>query len=123
MHGISVPASFLVSETRTPMAGDGDLDPAELALFLASSEAGREVVELDGAPSVRTERTAPADPARGIDFPSRRVDYQVPVPQDSRRWLTVAFSTVGPQDADGELSALLVDLFDAVMANFRWSTR
>ncbi|MFC7260448.1 hypothetical protein [Streptomyces lutosisoli] len=122
MHGMSVPASFLVSETRTPESGD-DLDPAELALFLAASEAGREVVELDGSTAVRTERTAPADPARGIEFPSRRVDYQVPVPQDSRRWLTIAFSTVGAQDADGELSLLLVDLFDAVMTTLRWSTR
>ncbi|WP_327429106.1 hypothetical protein [Streptomyces sp. NBC_01236] len=121
LHGMSVPASILVSETRMPVAAG--LDPRELALVVASSDSGREVVELGGAPAVRTERTAGADPGRGIEFPSRRVDYQVPVPQDPQRWLTVAFSTVAAEDADGELSLLLADLFDAVMTTFRWSTR
>ncbi|WP_282704216.1 hypothetical protein [Streptomyces sp. CC219B] len=118
MHGISVPASILVSETRMPSAED--VDPAELALFMASSGDGREVVDLDGAAAVRAERTEQADPDRGVQFPSRRVDYQVPVPGQPSRWLTVAFSTVGAEDVDGELSLLLVDLFDAVMTTFRW---
>ncbi|MGW7424778.1 hypothetical protein ACWGJB_32910 [Streptomyces sp. NPDC054813] len=121
VHGMALPASFLVSETRTPAAPD--VDPREVALFLASEEDGREVVGLDGAPSVRTERSAPADPARGLDFRSRRVDYQVPVPGDPGRWLTLAFATVAAEDADGELPVLLVDLFDAVMTTFRWRTR
>ncbi|MFG2308815.1 hypothetical protein ACGFS9_09020 [Streptomyces sp. NPDC048566] len=118
MHGMSVPASILVSETRMPSAGD--VDPGELALFMASSEEGREVVDLDGSPAVRAERTEQPDPGRGVEFPSRRVDYQVPIPGEPWRWLTVAFSTVGAPDADGDLSLLLVDLFDAVMTTFRW---
>ncbi|MFF7900281.1 hypothetical protein ACIP4X_10440 [Streptomyces sp. NPDC088817] len=120
MHGISVPASILVSETR--LTGVEGLDPQEAALLMAGSEDGREVVDLDGAPAVRAERTAQPDPESGIEFPSRRVDYQVPVPGQPWRWLTVAFSTVGAEDVDGELSLLLVDLFDAVMTTFRWRT-
>ncbi|WP_445528259.1 hypothetical protein [Streptomyces cyslabdanicus] len=118
MHGISVPASILVSETR--LTGEGGLDPQEAALLMAGSGDGRELLELDGAPAVRTERTEQADPERGVEFPSRRVDYQTPVPGQSWRWLTVAFSTVGAEDVDGEVSLLLVDLFDAVMTTFRW---
>ncbi|MFF4825335.1 hypothetical protein ACFY20_20325 [Streptomyces sp. NPDC001312] len=118
MHGISVPASILVSETR--LTGGEGLDPQEAALLMAGSEGRREVVDLDGAPAVRAERTAQPDPELGAEFPSRRVDYQVPVPGQSWRWLTVAFSTVGAEDVDGELSLLLVDLFDAVMTTFRW---
>ena len=118
MHGTSVPASIVVSETR--VAGAEDSDPEETAVLLAAAGEGREVVDLDGAPAVRTEQTEPADPGRGVEFPSRRVDYQVPVPQDLQRWLTVAFSTVGAEDVDSELSLLLVDLFDAVMTTFRW---
>ncbi|WP_326694265.1 MULTISPECIES: hypothetical protein [unclassified Streptomyces] len=121
MHGISVPASILISETRIP--GDNGPDPHEVALFLASSGDDLETVDLDGVPSVRTERTAPADAGREVEFPSRQVNYQVPVPQAPGRWLTIAFSTVGSEDADGDLSLLLVDLFDAVMTTFRWSTR
>lgn len=118
MHGISVPASILVSETRLAEADDSGAE--ETVLLLAGSGDGREVVDLDGAPAVRTERTAQADPGRGVEFPSRSVDYQVPVPGQASRWLTVAFSTVGAEDVDGELSLLLVDLFDAVMTTFRW---
>ncbi|MGW2646756.1 hypothetical protein ACWC2T_17975 [Streptomyces sp. NPDC001393] len=118
MHGISVPASILVSETR--LAGADQSDPAETVLLLAGSEEGREVVDLDGAPALRTELTAQADLERGVEFPSRRVDYQVPVPGREARWLTIAFSTVSAEDVNGELSLLLVDLFDAVMTTFRW---
>ncbi|WP_369391205.1 hypothetical protein AB5J72_28845 [Streptomyces sp. CG1] len=121
VHGITLPASFLVAEFRTDSVDD--VDPAELALFLATSEPGRRIVQIGGASAVRTEITAPADPAHGAEFPSRRVEYQISVPGDPNRWLTAVFSTVTAEDPEGEISSVLVELFDAVMTTLRWSMR
>lgn len=121
MHGIPVAASILVSEVS--FGSVEDIDPDMVALRLATAADGSETVLLDGAIAVRTDRVAAADPARQAEFPSRRVDFVISVPQDPDRWLAVVFSTIGAGDPYDEMSELLVGLFDAIMSTFRWENR
>ncbi len=121
MHGIPVAASVLVSEVA-PHAAESAVDPEATAARLATAEDG-ERVPVDGALAVRTARLVPADPAGGSEFAARRVDYTVPVPGDPGRWLCLAFSTLCSDEPDRDISALLVELFDAMMTTFRWDHR
>ena len=118
VHGIPVPASFLVSEL-TLEAGAG-ADPGLLISGLAGEPGSRQVT-VAGAAGVRTERTAGPDPEQRIEYASRRVDYVLAVPDDPSRYLAVAFSTFGGGNPDDALARLLVELFDAMMATWRWS--
>ena len=79
-------------------------------------------VNVDGVTAARSEQAAPPDPARGIEYGSRRVDYVVPVPGAPDRWLLAGFSTLGAGDPDDGLARMLVQLFDAIMSTFRWAT-
>jgi hypothetical protein len=129
MGDLAVPASFVAGEVRldgeaAQVAEDG-ADPAEvpvrvLARLVAADDAAR-AVEVDGAPAVRTERTAAADREQqlGVDAGSRRIDYLIAVPGRPGRWLTMSCSVLEVTDAP-EISELLVELFDAVMTTFRW---
>jgi hypothetical protein len=119
MHGLSVPASFVVGGAALPDRLD-DLDTLGLLGALAAD--GR-LVDIDGSSGVRTERIQPAEPERGASAASRRVDYAFPIPGDTRRWLTVAFSTPGGGDPTDQVADVLVELFDAMMATFEWRTR
>ena len=113
----NLPASFLISyaEFGKPEAPDAR---QVLATILESS--GGESVEIDGTPAVRTERTYDADPAREVAYPSRRVEYVLPVPGTTDSWLVASFSTFGAGDPDDPTARLLCALFDAIMSTFRW---
>jgi hypothetical protein len=65
---------------------------------------------------------APADPGQQAGYGSRRVDYLIPVPEHPRGMLVVAFSTIGDGDPEGDFAKLLVELFDAIMTTFRWTS-
>ena len=117
--GIHVPASFLVSEGS--LGAVSPVDPALITAYLASADDKHKPVTVDGADGVRIDHTAPPEPARDLDYGSRRVDYIVPVPGDADRWLVIAFSTIGGGDPGDEFAGLLVELFDAMMATFRWT--
>jgi hypothetical protein len=118
-NGLPVPASFVVAEGRL---GTGDsIDPAQIVSRLVSEAADGTVMNLDGVASARTELTGAPDPAQGIEYGSRRVDYAVPVPDDPDRWLLFGFSTVGAGDPDDQVAKMLVQLFDAIMTTFRWT--
>jgi hypothetical protein len=114
----NLPASFLVScaEFGKPEAPE----PGRVLAAVLAGSPGGEATELDGTPAVRTERTCAADPARGVDRPSRRVEYILPVPDTPDTWLVSSFSTVGAGDPDDPTSRLLCALFDAIMSTFRW---
>jgi hypothetical protein len=120
MHGIPVSASFIVSEGAAGTGGE-EIDPATLVTYLATQDASSAPVQVDGAPAVRTEHVADPEPSAEVDAGSRRVDYIIPVPGTPDRWLLVAFSTLGAGSPDDELSAILVQLFDAIMSTFRWN--
>lgn len=127
---INLGASIIVSEARLPSRsgpGGGDApvsDPAEVAIQLVSG-GGTDVDlssgEVDGALAVRREDVVPANPSRGAEMASRRVDYFVSVPGDPSRWFVAAFSTIGAGDPKDDLANALVEWFDALMTTFRWS--
>jgi hypothetical protein len=97
------------------------VDPAMIVSHLAAESRDARPAMVDGAMAVRIERTAAPQPAEGVEYGSRRVDYVISVPEDPDRWLAVAFSTLGGGDPDDQYARLLVELFDAIMSTFRWS--
>jgi len=126
MGGVLVPASFVVGEVE-PRIGDGHGDPGELVprvlTGMLAADEGARAVEVDGAPAVRTESTAAAEPDGEAVLPaaSRRVDYVVAVPGQPGRWLSVSCTVLEAADDEHDLAGLLVELFDAVMTTFRWA--
>ncbi|HEU5420772.1 MAG TPA: hypothetical protein VFV41_24000 [Streptosporangiaceae bacterium] len=135
VHGTPVPASFSVSEGAPGSPGGAaaaggapgtaepaqPLAPEELIAYLASADDATSLVALDGAPGVRTDHVAAADPGQDAPLPSRQVDYVVTIPGSPDRWLMVVFSTVGDGDPNGQFAGILVELFDAIMSTFRWT--
>lgn len=119
MHGSTVPASIVVSETAAGGPDDGGAE--QLAAYLAAMSPGGVPVTVDGAVGVRLERTAEPDRAHEVPLGSRRVDYLLSVPGNPGRWLMIVFSTVGDGDPAGQYAGLLADLFDAIMTTFRWT--
>jgi hypothetical protein len=118
IHGVTVGASFVVSEFSFDSVAE--VQPALVAARLLSTTDEAVPVTVDDALGVRVERVVEADARRGADFPARRVDYVLSVPEDPVRWVTVGFSTVADGDPRGELADVLVELFDAIMTTFRW---
>ncbi|MEU6995597.1 hypothetical protein ABZ953_33695 [Streptomyces sp. NPDC046465] len=128
MGDFTVGASILVSESVVPRrAGERHpaAEPTEVAVQLLArdgvEDADLSSGDIDGALAVRREHVAAAAPAKGAEVASRRVEYVLSVPDDPERWFVAAFSTVGGGDPRDELAEALVEWFDAVMANFRWS--
>ncbi|MFF7310284.1 hypothetical protein [Streptomyces sp. NPDC008137] len=113
------PASFVISQ----VAGKGvSLQSNEVLSMVASNRGSSESVDIDGSHGTRLERVVPPLDDSEMNFPSRRIEYVLPLPGSSLpRWLTVTFSTVGDGNPDSEFTSALVDLFDAVMTTFRWS--
>lgn len=131
---VNLGASIIVSDARLPPRSgpEGDFsrvpDPLEIAVQLVSggdaasaSDMDLSSGEVDGALAVRREWIAPADPKRGAELASRRVDYLVSVPSDPSRWFVAAFSTIGAGDPRDDLADAMVEWFDALMTTFRWS--
>jgi hypothetical protein len=118
MHGLPVSASFVVSEVS--FGATEPIDPALVVAKLAADGDESGVVSVDGAMAARSERIVTGDAAQGTEYATRRVTYIVAVPGDADRWLSVAFSTPGAGNPEDNVSKLLVQLFDAMMATFRW---
>lgn len=119
--GVIMPASFVVGEVELEAAepGAGDVVAAVLARLLAEDERAQPV-ELDRSPALRTERALPARPdaSMGVEAAARAIDYLAAVPGRPGRWLAVSFTALVVED--GDLTDLLVELFDAVLTTFRW---
>jgi len=132
-HGVTITASFVVSQVTLPdpppdvagpgeSAAAGEPDTAQFVGYLTSAEGDAAPVEVAGAAAARKESVAAADPAQQVPYGSRRVDYMIPVPGQSRGMVIVAFSTIGDGDPEGDFAKLLVELFDAIMMTFRWAS-
>ncbi|MER6677610.1 hypothetical protein [Streptomyces sp. NPDC000983] len=120
MHGLLIPASFVASEPLG--APSGGVDPRRVLIDLARDSEGASAQELDGVAAVRTLTKLSADPSRGIEVPSWRVQYIVPIPNSvPAQWITFSFSTLLANGTNTEFAETLVELFDAVMTTFRWS--
>lgn len=120
-HGCTVTASFVVGEML--LISLEPVDPGTVLARLVADAEHTSVVELAGTAGARTEHVAAAEPERGGEHASRRIEYVLPVPGDPERWLVVSFSTLGAGNPDDEFARLLVELFDAVMTTFRWWRR
>ncbi|MBO0776757.1 MAG: hypothetical protein J2P34_10625 [Actinobacteria bacterium] len=125
-RGIPVPASFLVSEVSLDLpemsaVPSADFVTEQVMAGLTASEGNTRKVTVAGAAAARTERTGEPEPSREIEYASRRVDYVIAVPGAPGRYLLVAFSTLGGGNPDDELARLLMELFDAMMATWRWN--
>jgi hypothetical protein len=116
IHGVTVPASIVVS--RGTLGESGFVDMDEIMAQMTADSPDASPVTVDSVTGMRFERTA--DPAPGAQCGAQQVDYVLPVPGRSGDWLITAFSTLdsGP---DGQFTQLLVKLFDAVMSTFRWT--
>ncbi|MHA4814034.1 hypothetical protein ACXZ65_06725 [Streptomyces aculeolatus] len=117
MHGVTIAASFVVSEVTLSAGADPAL---VLARLLADAEESQPAA-VDGSVGYRNERVARASGDEGGEYASRRVDYVLAVPEDDTRWVTVGFSTLADGDPKGAFADVLVELFDAVMTTFRWT--
>lgn len=107
MHQTPVAASFVISQQLI-----GPVDGVETAEVLAQFAAGM---------AGRIEHSVPAEPGTETEFGSRRVDYVIPVPGQPGEWLVIAFSAPGGGNPDDDYATLRVDLFDAIVATFRWA--
>jgi len=120
MHGQLVSASMVVSTIVPDAAIEDELVPRVMASLLA--DAGSRAFTVDGLPWVRRERIRerPGDTfseSREV----REVEYRSPVPDEPRRWVIVTATTLGEEgDVRGQTADLVVELFDAMMANWRW---
>jgi hypothetical protein len=130
-HGVTITASFVVSQITLPdppaeLPDPGRTDVAQFIAYLTSGDGDGDAAltptEIADVSAARKESVAAADPAQQVAYGSRRVDYMIPVPGHSRGLLVVSFSTIGDGDPDGEFAKLLVGLFDAIMTTFRWAT-
>ncbi len=129
--GIFLMASFIVAEM--PIGHDHAVPPQEVIAQLAAEDVpGGAAAQVDvaGAPALRRayrsipdeEKLSSAPEAvQQVALPTRRVDYVIPVPGDAGRWISINFSTPGDGDMDSEFTDVLVELFDAVVATFKWS--
>jgi hypothetical protein len=119
MHGLAIPASFVVSELPVQPGREADEAMREFATDPDAAPA-----TVDGDPAIRLDAVLEPDTLMTeIDAPTRRITYLVPVP-GMPRWLAVTFSTIrdgGSEDGSSSFSQILVDLFDAIMTTFRWA--
>ncbi|MFC7896392.1 hypothetical protein [Streptomyces sp. NPDC057381] len=129
--GIFLMASFIVAEL--PIGQVHAAPPQAVITQLANEDVpGGTATKVDvaGAPALRRdygstlEEEKPSPSAKTVQqvaLPTRRVDYVIPVPDDPGRWISINFSTPGDGDIDSEFTDVLVELFDAVVATFKWS--
>ncbi|MFC9058032.1 hypothetical protein ACFTXB_08245 [Streptomyces sp. NPDC057074] len=129
--GIFLMASFIVAELPigqahavpqdaviTQLANDGVTDGTGTKVDVAGASALRRTYR--STPDEEKPRPA-SEAAQDVSLPTRRVDYVIPVPDDPGRWISINFSTPGDGDIDSEFTDVLVELFDAVVATFKWS--
>ena len=120
MHGVTLNASFLVSTVMPVPSAEPGLAASVLAELVAD---GAERVEIAGTTWARTEQVVATTEGElgAAGSPGRQVDYTAPTPGDDRLWVLVSFTTVGDGDPDSEYTALVVEIFDALMSTWRWT--
>ncbi|MFE0820735.1 hypothetical protein [Streptomyces sp. NPDC058847] len=129
--GIFLMASFIVAEL--PIGQVHAAPPQAVITQLANEDVpGGTATKVDvaGAPALRRaygsalEEENPRSSSEVVQrtaLLTRRVDYVIPVPGDPGRWISINFSTPGDGDIDSEFTGVLVELFDAMVATFKWS--
>jgi hypothetical protein len=117
---IPLGASFVVAEIAAPVGSP--TDPKSLLSLISndSDSIQYESVEVAEVPAVRRDSFSSAGLQEDAESASRRVDYVIPVPHDSSRWVVASFSTIGVGNPEDEIATATVELFDAIMTTFIW---
>lgn len=119
LYGAYIGASFVISRVAS---GLGANEPTDSTVSKLLTDNNNEELALDGVNGIRADYVVQPNPDGEIEFPSRRIDYVVPIPlSQPQAWITVCFSTIADGQPHSEFSEVLVELFDAVMTTFRWS--
>lgn len=120
MHGQQLNASFVVSAVIPDATAEADLVPRVMASLLQAEDTA--AVTVGDTTWTRRERVLRRPPGGlvGDQVDLRKVEYLTAVPDDARRWVLVTFTTAGDGDVDSEATALIVELFDAIMSTWRW---
>lgn len=120
MHGLAIPASFVVAAASDLMGSGTD---EQILEALMGSPGARPVV-LDGSDAVRTETTnVTMDEASGIEVGAVQIVYTVHVP-GTTEWLVVVYDVMTSDEPDEDYRQFvdaLVALFDGIMSTFRWT--
>jgi len=128
VHGVTVPASVVVSMPRL----DPGEDPADVLLAVVARRPCAEVVEIGGAPAVRTldVRAAAGPVGVGEDgAPARRqLTYYLAdagaVPGASPRYAIVSAGILEDAgEGGGVVADAVTELVDAMLTTFRWVDR
>lgn len=124
VHGVTVPASVVVS--MPPL--DGGEDPTDVLLAVVARRPGAEVVEIGGAPAVRTMEHLAAQGVVGVGeegAPDRRqLTYYLTDAGTSPRYAVVSASILeGPGEQGAAVADAVVELVDAMLTTFRWGGR
>lgn len=124
VHGVTVPASVIVS---APRVTEGT-DPMDTLLAVAARSPGAEVVEIDGKPAVRSVRRSHTprmgEGFEGMSHPTRQVVYYLADPADQRRYLVVSAQVLEAEVESGTaLADAVTELVDAMLTTFRWLPR
>lgn len=112
VEGVPVPASRVVSHVEP----DGGDDLAEVAEQLDGPAAEVSVVDIAAGRAVRRQSTRWAE-QDGVSVVLSELAFWVPVPGRTGR-LVLTFAT-----PSAELAPVLLQLFDAMGASLRWTTR
>ena len=120
VHGATLTCSFVVA--YMPFSTIDVPDPDDVLVAVAAGSDDATLLDLDGAAAVRTEHVVPGRPKADEEHrhPTRRVDYVIAVPDSHDGWLAVSFSALGDGNPEGDITLLLVELFDAIMSTFEW---
>ncbi|MCK6209433.1 hypothetical protein KZX45_02615 [Georgenia sp. EYE_87] len=124
VHGVTVPASAIVSLPRLEPAED----PADVLLAVVARRPGAEVVEIGGAPAVRTLEHLAGSGAVGVGeegAPARRqLTYYLAEAGAGARYAVVSASILeGPDDGGAAVADAVTELIDAMLTTFRWVRR
>lgn len=117
MHGVALNAGFTVASTLPDTTADAS-DVAQVMAHLLR-HADSSPVDVDGTTWVRRQVVRPSE-EEGL--PSEVVvTYSTPVPGDEQTWVVVTYTTLGDGEPDSDHTALVVELFDAMMSTWRWT--
>jgi hypothetical protein len=121
VHGVTVPACVVVSMPRLDPAED----PADVLLAVVARRPGADVVEIGGAPAVRTLVEYDATGTAGVGesgTPSRRqVTYYLAGTGPSPRYAVVTASILeGAGEGGAAVADAVTELVDAMLTTFRW---
>lgn len=117
MHGVALNAGFTVASTVPDTTASVE-DVPDVMAHLLRDEDTHPVVVADTTWLRRQE----VRPSHQQDLPEEVVvRYSTAVPGDEQTWVLVTFTTIGDGDPRSEHTALVVDLFDAMMSTWRWT--